>query len=72
MEYEYKNDIEDAVIDSPIYIDAEAFDELEEVYAKAKAFNDIRLIYDKYMSDLSLSDEQFIEMIVNELKDDEV
>lgn len=66
MEYEYKNDIEDAVIDSPIDIDVEAFDELDEVYVKAKAFNKIRLIYDKYMNDLSMSDEQYIEMIANE------
>lgn len=41
MGYEYKNDIEDALIDSPIDIDAEAFDELDEVYVKAKAFNEI-------------------------------
>ena len=66
MEYDYKNDIEDAVIDSPIDIDVEAFDELDEVYVKAKAFNKIRLIYDKYMNDLSMSDEQYIEMIANE------
>lgn len=46
MRYKYKDDIENAVIDSPIDVDAEAFDELEEVYAKAKKLDKIAEITD--------------------------
>lgn len=46
MEYKYKEEIEDALIDSPIAIDAEAFDELEEVYTKAKKLDKIAELTD--------------------------
>lgn len=42
MRYKYKDDIGNAVIDSPIDVDAEAFDELDEVYAKAKAWEKLK------------------------------
>lgn len=46
MRYKYKDDIENAVIDSPIDVDAEAFDELEEVYVKAKKLDKIAELTD--------------------------
>lgn len=47
--------------------------ELEEVYRKAKAFDHIKVIYDKNMNEMSISDAECIEMIGNELEraDDE-
>lgn len=41
MGLNYKEDIENAVIDSPLSIDVEAFDELDEVYSKAKKLDKI-------------------------------
>lgn len=41
MGLNYKEDIENAVIDSPLGIDVEAFDELDEVYYKAKKLDEI-------------------------------
>ncbi|MDK9843626.1 hypothetical protein P1A28_07770 [Staphylococcus equorum] len=48
-------------------------DELQEVYRKAKAFDHIKVIYDKNMNEMSISDAECIEMIGNELEcaDDE-
>lgn len=45
----------------------------EEVYRKAKAFDHIKVIYDKNMNEMSISDAECIEMIGNELEcaDDE-
>lgn len=41
MAYEYKEEIENHIICAPVHVDDELFDELKEVYAKAKAFNEI-------------------------------
>ncbi|QQC96580.1 hypothetical protein [Mammaliicoccus sciuri] len=41
MAYEYKEEIKNHIICAPVYVDDEVFDELEEVYAKAKAFDEI-------------------------------
>ena len=41
MGLNYKEDIENAIIDSPLDIDVEAFDELDEVYSKAKKLDKI-------------------------------
>ena len=48
-------------------------DELDEVYNKAKAFDHIKVIYDKNMNEMSISDTECIEMIGYELEraDDE-
>ena len=47
--------------------------ELQEIYRKAEAFDHIKVIYDKNMNELSISDTECIEMIGNELEgsDDE-
>lgn len=42
MGYEYKEEIENYIICAPVYVYDEVFDELDEVYAKAKAFDKIR------------------------------
>ena len=42
MGYEYKEEIENHIICTPVYVYDEVFDELDEVYAKAKAFDEIR------------------------------
>ena len=42
MGYEYKEEIENHIICAPVYVYDEVFDELDEVYAKAKAFDKIR------------------------------
>lgn len=46
---------------------------LDDLYAKAKAFDHIKVIYDKNMNEMSISDTECIEMIGNELEcaDDE-
>ncbi len=41
MTYEYKEEIENHIICAPVHVDDELFDELEEVYAKAKVFDEI-------------------------------
>lgn len=43
--------------------------ELKEVYAKAKAFDRIKIISNKYANDLSTSAEQCIDLIEDELED---
>ena len=63
MELKYKEDIENALIDSPLCIDVEAFDELDEVYSKAKAFDRIKIISNKYANDLSMSAVKSLDMI---------
>ncbi|WHI54185.1 hypothetical protein PYH59_10090 [Mammaliicoccus lentus] len=45
------------------------FNELKEVYAKAKAFDRIKIISNKYANDLSTSAEQCIDLIEDELED---
>ncbi len=44
-------------------------DEVEEVYAKAEAFDRIKIISNKYANDLSTSAEQCIDLIEDELED---
>lgn len=41
MAYEYKEEIENHIICAPVHVDDELFDELEEVYAKAKLWDSI-------------------------------
>lgn len=41
MGLNYKEDIENAIIDSPLSINVQAFDELDEVYDKAKKLDKI-------------------------------
>ncbi|MBW0761363.1 hypothetical protein [Mammaliicoccus lentus] len=41
MAYEYKEEIENHIIVAPVHVYDEVLDELDEVYAKAKAFNEI-------------------------------
>ena len=38
MELKYKEDIENAIIDSPMPIDSEVFDELDYVYEKVQEY----------------------------------
>ena len=38
MELKYKEDIENAIIDSPMHIDEEAFDEIDYVYEKVQEY----------------------------------
>ncbi|MCP1288313.1 hypothetical protein NK211_13085 [Mammaliicoccus sciuri] len=44
-------------------------DELKDVYAKAKAFDRIKIISNKYANDLSTSAEQCVDLIEDELED---
>ncbi|UXV31243.1 hypothetical protein [Mammaliicoccus sciuri] len=46
-----------------------AVDELKLVYAKAEAFDRIKIISNKYANDLSTSAEQCIDLIEDELED---
>lgn len=50
MGLNYKEDIENAIIDSPLCIDVEAFDELDEVYIKAKKLDKITELTDVPMN----------------------
>ena len=74
MAYEYKDMLLDYASDSKTYEEYKAISqELQEVYRKAKAFDHIKVIYDKNMNEMSISDAECIEMIGNELErtDDE-
>lgn len=42
MAYEYKNEISSLIIDNPSEIDGYAYDEIKEVYRKAKAFDELK------------------------------
>ncbi|PTJ79268.1 hypothetical protein [Staphylococcus kloosii] len=46
MAYEYKEDIEVAVIEYYYNVREEAFDELDEVYIKAETLNEIIKVFD--------------------------
>ena len=52
MAYEYENEISSLIIDNPSEIDGYAYDEIKEVYRKAKAFDEINIILDKYLGDV--------------------
>lgn len=68
MEYEYKEEIENHIICAPVHVDDEVFDELKEVYAKAKAFDEISDViknYEFYDRDTALD----IIEIVEDLED---
>ncbi len=68
MAYEYKEEIENHIICAPVYVDDEVFDELKEVYAKAKAFDEISDViknYEFYDRDTALD----IIEIVEDLED---
>lgn len=58
MAYEYKEEIENHIICAPVHVDDELFDELEEVYAKAKAFDEILDI------DLAQHDEEYADNVM--------
>lgn len=58
MGYEYKEEIENHIICAPVHVDDEVFDELEEVYAKAKAFDEILDI------DLAQHDEEYADNVM--------
>ena len=47
MGYEYKEEIENHIICAPVHVCDEVFDELDEVYAKAKAFDEISQVFKK-------------------------
>lgn len=42
MGYEYKEEIENHIICAPVHVYDEVFDELDEVYAKAKAWQTLK------------------------------
>lgn len=70
MAYEYKEEIENHIICATVHVDDEVFDELEEVYAKAKAFDQIKVIHDKHIYDfLNMSETECIEKIGDILED---
>ncbi|PUZ31038.1 hypothetical protein [Staphylococcus arlettae] len=76
MAYEYESDIPKFLkgIESEHPLDlSKEIKEIQEVYRKARAFDHIKLIYDKNMNEMSISDAECIEMIGNELEraDDE-
>lgn len=52
MAYEYKNEISSLIIDNPSEIDGYAYDEIKEVYRKAKAFDEINKILDVYLGNV--------------------
>ena len=58
MAYEYKEEIENHIICAPVHVDDELFDELKEVYAKAKAFDEILDI------DLAQHDEEYADNVM--------
>jgi hypothetical protein len=68
MAYEYKDEIKNALIESFVHVEGAAFDELYEVYRKARAFDHIKVIHDKNVDEMSISDTECIEMIGNELE----
>ncbi|MBG9209433.1 hypothetical protein [Mammaliicoccus sciuri] len=74
MGYEYEELVISTVYDlnSEMYPDKEIEiikSELKEVYAKAEAFDRIKIISNKYANDLSTSAEQCIDLIEDELED---
>lgn len=58
MAYEYKEEIENHIICAPVHVDDEVFNELKEVYAKAKAFDEILDI------DLAQHDEEYADNVM--------
>lgn len=76
MAYEYESDIPEFLKgieeEHPLDLSKE-IKEIQEVYRKAKAFDHIKVIYDKNMNEMSISDAECIEIIGNELEraDDE-
>lgn len=74
MAYEFESKLLDYASGSKTYEEYKAMtQELQEVYRKARAFDHIKVIYDKNMNEMSISDAECIEMIGNELEraDDE-
>lgn len=63
MAYEYKDEIENHIICAlvHVHVDGEVFDELEEVYAKAKAFDEI-LKLEKETSLYSVAGKEDVEL----------
>lgn len=51
MAYEYEHDIENALIDSPAHLEDGTFDELKEVYQKARLLDNIVITTKKRLSD---------------------
>lgn len=70
MAYEFKDDIENALIDLPAYLEDGTFDELDEVYRKAKSFDELVKFYPQ--KDEIPSDEFFMMMgyIIEEADDE--
>ena len=67
MSYEYKALIEQAIIDDDRPLDwEEGFKELDEVYAKARAFDDVMRAFDKATSNHRFADDA--EFIINRYK----
>ncbi|QYG30081.1 hypothetical protein K0O13_08195 [Mammaliicoccus sciuri] len=48
MGYKYEEEIENHIICAPVHVDDEVFNELKEVYAKAKAFDEIKKLRNSY------------------------
>ncbi len=61
MGYEYEEEIKNHIICAPVYVDDEVFDELKEVYAKAKILNKIT---DILKTGRSLEDLEDVEVIL--------
>lgn len=76
-EYQYESGIKNIIHRHNLWVSdtdyKNAKESLNEVYRKAKAFDHIKVIYDKNMNEMSISDAECIEMIGNELEgaDDE-
>lgn len=57
MAYKYKNEISSLIIDNPSEIDGYAYDEIKEVYRKAKAWDSLKeLLMKEYPSVVHLAD----------------
>lgn len=72
MAYKYEDRLyANSVVQSTtenMFIETGETKEIKEVYKKAKAFDHIKVIYDKNMNEMSISDTECIEMIGNELE----
>ena len=54
MAYEYENEISSLIIDNPSEIDGYAYDEIKEVYRKAKAFDEVLELHSQHIDKSSI------------------
>lgn len=57
MVYEYKSDISSLIIDNPSDIDGYAHNEIQEIYKKAEAFDEVKNFITERLKEQKLTDE---------------